>query len=176
MGVDYSCLFEIRLLGGYLSYNKFRMVPPFLLTQNIMPLGSRMLYKATYTKKNGTLPYGVEFQFISDRYKAEDLLFKSRIIPSNLEKEIVSACISQYGIDVTNDFRFDAGRAFQVECLTVNQKYKINETFSSTNTTQSEEMGCLSSLKHLLWNIVKAFIWTIVLIIMLFIAFIIFSK
>ena len=32
MGVDYSCLFEIRLLGGYLSYNKFRMVPPLIFS------------------------------------------------------------------------------------------------------------------------------------------------
>ena len=141
-----------------------------------MALGDRMLYKATYTKKNGTLPYGAQFQFISDRYKAEYFLFNGQIIPSNFEKEIVAACMNQFGIDVTNDFRFDAsGRAFQIECLTYQQKYPKTDSATSMEITQGEELGCLSSLKQLFWRIVKCFIWSIVIIILIIILAIIFS-
>mgnify|MGYP007102043034 CR=1 FL=1 len=33
--MDCSCLFEIGLLGGYLSYDKYRMVPPFLMNKSM---------------------------------------------------------------------------------------------------------------------------------------------
>lgn len=141
-----------------------------------MALGDRMLYKATYTNKRGTLPYGTEIQFISERYKAEYFLFNGEIIPSNFEKEIVSACMNQYGIDVTNDFRFDAGgRAFQIECITARQKYPKKEMVSSIDTTQSEEMGCLSSLKQLFWRIVKYFFWSIILVMIIIVLVLIFG-
>ena len=54
-----------------------------------MGLGDNMLYKATYIKKNGKLPFGVEVQFLSDRYKSEYFLFNGKLLPSNFEKEIV---------------------------------------------------------------------------------------
>ncbi len=141
-----------------------------------MGLGDNMLYKATYKKEHGTLPNGVEVKFISDRYKAEYFLFNGQLLPSNFEKEIVAACKKEFGIDVSNEFGIHSGRAFHVECITYRQKYPEKEYGSSTLSTQGENLGCISTIKQLLWKIVKAFIWTIVLIIVLFIAFIIFSK
>ena len=44
-----------------------------------MGLGDNMLYKATYIKKNGKLPFGVEVQFLSDRYKSEYFLFNGKL-------------------------------------------------------------------------------------------------
>lgn len=141
-----------------------------------MALGDQMLYKATYLKEHGKLPYGVEVQFLSDRYKAEYFLFNGKLLPSNFEKEIVAACKKQFGIDVSLEFGIDSGRAFHVECLTARQKYPQIDTESYSNTSQSEEQGCFSSLKQLLWRIVKCFIWSIVIIIIIIIAAIIFGK
>ena len=141
-----------------------------------MGLGDNMLYKATYKKEHGKLPYGVEIKFISDRYKAEYFLFNGQLLPSNFEKEIVAACKKEFGIDVSLEFGIDAGRAFHVECLTYRQKYPEKEDSSSSLSTQSENLGCITTIKQLLWKIVKIFIWTIVLIIVFFIAAIIFIK
>ena len=140
-----------------------------------MGLGDNMLYKATYTKKNGKLPQGVEVQFLSDRYKAEYFLFNGKLLASNFQKEIVAACKKEFGIDVSLEFGIDAGMAFHVECLTYQQKYPKRETVSSTYTSQSENSGCLFSLKQLLWRIVKCFIWSIVIILLIFVLAIIFS-
>jgi len=134
-----------------------------------MGLGDNMLYKATYIKKNGKLPFGVEVQFLSDRYKSEYFLFNGKLLPSNFEKEIVAACKKEFGIDVSLEFGIDAGRAFHVECLTYRKKYPEREAAPSTFTSQSEESGCLFTIKQLLWRIVKTFIWSIILIVIIFV-------
>ena len=140
-----------------------------------MALGDQMLYKATYIKEHGKLPYGVEVQFLSDRYKAEYFLFNGKLFPSNFEKEIVAACKKQFGIDVSIEFGIDSGRAFRVECLTAKQKYSNKEIISSTYTSQGGEQGCFTSLKQLLWRIIKYFVCSIILIFIIIVLALIFG-
>ena len=139
-----------------------------------MALGEKMMYRATYVKKNGSLPLGTEIQFISDKYNAEYFLFKKDIVPSDFQKEIVYMCKKQFGIDVSMDFAFDIGRAFKVECLTLQLKYPPKTQI--TPLSQSEGVGCLSLIKRLFYGIVKYFILSIVFIIVLLILCVIFFR
>lgn len=83
------------------------------------------MYKATYTRKNGRLPQGVEVQFISDRYGIDMFHFQKNLLNSrNFKKEIVETCRKMFGVDISIEIDIPGNDPFAVECISYNQKYR----------------------------------------------------
>lgn len=124
--------------------------------------GDKQLYKATYVLKNGELPYGTEFQFISNKYRIEDW-FSNKPLDWNFKEELVIACKRTFGIDVSKDF-MPGTHPFYIESLTYQLKYKQRKPALSKNN-KSQNQGCLQSLRILFARLLIVIVGVILIIV-----------
>lgn len=124
--------------------------------------GDKQIYKATYVLKNGLLPYGTEVQFISNKYRVEDWLFK-KPLDWNFKEELVIACKRTFGIDVSKDF-MPGTHPFNIESLTFQLKYKQRK-LTSNKSNKSQNRGCLESLRVIFIKLLIVIIGVILIIV-----------